>query len=49
MASIERTAYPRFRHEFWADNRLMIEVAPADIIGEYTRVMGNRFAASPVH
>jgi hypothetical protein len=39
--------------EFWLENRLMVEVAPADLIGEYTRLMRpeavqNRFA-SPAH
>jgi hypothetical protein len=40
--------------EFWVENRLMIEVAPADMIGEYTNRMRpeavrNRFAASSAH
>jgi len=40
--------------EFWVENRLMIEVAPADMIGEYTTLMRpeavrSRFPAAPAH
>ena len=40
--------------EFWVENRLMIEVAPAELIGEYTQLMRPeavraRFAAAAAH
>ena len=40
--------------EFWVENRLMVEVAPADMIGEYTSRMRpeavqNRSSHAPAH